>query len=73
MKKEIVEKLSVLITGAFGFVAALAWNSAIQEIFKVLFGESSSIVAMVLYATVVTIVAVIATVWIGKTSEKLKK
>ena len=72
MKKEIVEKLSVLITSAFGLVAALAWNSAIQQIFKTLFGESNSIAAMVAYATVVTIVAVVATLWIGKTSEKLK-
>lgn len=72
MKKEIVEKLSILITSAFGLVAALAWNSAIQEIFKVFFGEASSITAMVSYATIITIVAVIATVWIGKVSEKLK-
>jgi uncharacterized membrane protein YidH (DUF202 family) len=72
MKKEIVEKLSILITSAFGLVAALAWNSAIQQIFKTFLGEASSITAMVSYATIITIVAVIATVWIGKVSEKLK-
>jgi len=33
MKKEIMEKLIALITTAFGLVAALAWNSAIQAIF----------------------------------------
>jgi len=72
MKKEIVEKLSVLITSAFGFVAALAWNSAIQQIFQTIFGQSSNIAAMVAYATVITVIAVTATVWIGKVSEKLK-
>jgi len=72
MKKEIVEKLAILITSAFGLVAALAWNSAIQQIFKTLFGESSSITAMVSYATVITIVAVVATIWVGKVSDKLK-
>ncbi|MCR4311001.1 MAG: DUF5654 family protein [Candidatus Taylorbacteria bacterium] len=72
MKKEIVEKLSILITSAFGLVAALAWNSAIQQIFKHLFGEASSIPAMLAYALVVTVIAVIATVWVGKVLEKLK-
>ncbi|MDP1689938.1 MAG: DUF5654 family protein [bacterium] len=72
MKKEIVEKLSILITSAFGLVAALAWNSAIQQIFKTFFGEASSITAMIVYATVITVIAVVATIWIGKVSEKLK-
>lgn len=72
MKKEIVEKLAILITSAFGLVAALAWNSAIQQIFKTLFGESSSIAAMLAYATFITIIAVVATIWIGKVSDKLK-
>lgn len=73
VKKEIIEKLAILITSAFGLVAALAWNSAIQEIFKRFFGESSSIMAMLGYAFIVTVVAVIATIWIGKMSEKFKK
>jgi len=72
MKKEIVEKLAILITSAFGLVAALAWNSAIQEIFRRFFGEASSIIAMLSYAFVVTAIAVAATVWIGRVSEKLK-
>ncbi|MDP2665549.1 MAG: DUF5654 family protein [bacterium] len=72
MKKEIVEKLSILITSAFGLVAALAWNSAIQQIFKTFFGEASSITAMLAYATVITVIAVVATIWIGKVSEKLR-
>ena len=31
---DVIDKLSALITAAFGLVAALAWNSAIQQIFK---------------------------------------
>jgi len=37
MKKDIIEKLATLITAAFGLVAALAWNSAIQNIFVRIF------------------------------------
>jgi hypothetical protein len=73
MKKDVIEKLAALITAAFGLVAALAWNTAIQEIFKRIFGTASSISAMLFYAVVVTIIAVIATVWIGKAAEKADK
>ena len=69
MKSEIVEKLSVLITAAFGLVAALAWNGAIQEIFKTFFGEVSGIIAMLVYAVVITLIAVFVTIWIGKLSK----
>jgi len=72
VKKEVIEKIAILITGAFGLVAALAWNEAIQTIFKTIFGEASSISAMLTYAVVITIVAVIATIWIGRVAERHK-
>ena len=70
MKKEVIEKLATLLTAAFGFVAALAWNGAIQTIFKEIFGEASSITAMLLYAVIITIIAVIVTIQIGKAAAK---
>jgi uncharacterized BrkB/YihY/UPF0761 family membrane protein len=73
VKSEIIEKLSVLSTGAFGLVAALAWNSAIQKIFQDIFGEQSSIGVMLGYAVIVTVLAVLITLWIGRISEKAKK
>ncbi|MBU3964526.1 hypothetical protein KJ591_03310 [Patescibacteria group bacterium] len=73
MKVEIVEKLSALITAAFGLVAALAWNGTIQAIFKKVFGTADGILSMLVYAIVVTIIAIVATIWIGKVAEKAKK
>jgi uncharacterized BrkB/YihY/UPF0761 family membrane protein len=73
MKDQIIEKLSTLITAAFGFVAALAWNSAIQAILKKVFGEKEGIVPMLTYAVIVTVIAVLVTIWIGKAAEKVKK
>ncbi len=70
MRNEVVEKLAALITAAFGLVAALAWNSAIQEVFRVIFGENSGLWAMITYAVIVTIVAVVVTLWIGRVSSK---
>ena len=72
MKSEVTEKLAALITAAFGLVAALAWNGAIQAIFKQVFGSSDTIGAMLVYAVVVTIIAVFATIWIGRVAEKNK-
>lgn len=72
MRTDIIEKLALLITGAFGLVAALAWNTAIQQIFTDIFGKASSITAMLSYAVIITIIAVLATIWIGKVEEKAK-
>jgi hypothetical protein len=72
MKSEVVEKIAALVTAAFGLVAALAWNGAIQAIFKKVFGTAEGIGAMLTYAIVVTIIAVLVTIWIGRVSERAK-
>ena len=71
-KTEVIEKIAALITAAFGLVAALAWNGAIQELFKLVFGDQSTLVAMFVYAVVVTIIAVIAVILIGRAAAKAK-
>lgn len=70
MNPEVVKALAGLITAAFGLVAALAWNTAIQEIFRIIFGDQSGVFAMIFYAVVVTIIAVIATIAIGRVAAK---
>ncbi|MFC2135147.1 DUF5654 family protein [Bacteroidota bacterium] len=77
MNKEIIEKLAALVTAAFGLVAALAWNDAIKALFKGPCGTEGagslctlSIGGPWVYAIIVTIIAVIAAVWIGKVAEK---
>ena len=73
MRKQIIEKVAALMTAAFGLVAALAWNTAIQQIFKNIFGDQSSVAAMVTYAVVVTTIAVLVIVWIGRVAERSDK
>ncbi|HUV82207.1 MAG TPA: DUF5654 family protein [archaeon] len=72
LNSEVIDKIAALITAAFGLVAALAWNGAILAIFQQIFGEATSVPAMVIYAVVVTIIAVIATIWIGRAAAKSK-
>jgi len=72
MKKEVIEKISALMTAAFGLIAALAWNDAIKSLFveggPLAFVASSGVWV---YAIFVTVLAVIMTVWIGKFSQKI--
>lgn len=74
MKEQIIEKMATLITSAFGLVAALAWNDAIKKMFEQYYpnrGEGLS--AQVVYATVVTVIAVFAAVWVGRAAGKEKE
>lgn len=73
MKGEVIDKIAALVTAAFGLVAALAWNGAILAIFKKIFGTAEGILSMIVYAVIVTIIAVFATIWVGKAAEKSKK
>ncbi|MCF7866855.1 DUF5654 family protein [Candidatus Woesearchaeota archaeon] len=80
MKKDVLEKMAALITAAFGLVAALAWNDAIKALFV---GPCETEGAGALcslstggpwvYAIIVTILAVIATIWISKIAAKASK
>ena len=80
MNKDVIEKLAALITVAFGLVAALAWNDAIKALFAGPCGSEAAGALCALssfgswvYAVFVTILAVIATVWIGKVAARYNK
>jgi len=73
IKLEIFEKLGMLVTAAFGLVAALAWNQAITKIFIEILGTSENISAMVIYALVVSVFTVVLTIGVARASSKAKK
>ena len=62
----MVETVASLITAAFALVAALAWNEAIKALIARFVDSSDDLMGMLIYAILVTIIAVVATVWIGK-------
>ena len=66
LKTEVLDKMAVLATTAFGLVAALAWNDAIKAIFKEILGDSNTIVPMLIYAIMVTIIAVILIILVAR-------
>jgi len=72
LKTEVLDKIAALVTAAFGLVAALAWNDAIKAVFKEVFGTEDTIGPMLIYAILVTIIAVTLTVTVAKTASKAK-
>lgn len=56
----------------FGFVAALAWNDAIQSLVIQIFGEQSRLAAKFAYAFVLTIAVVLITTQLGRLADKFK-
>ena len=59
-----------LASAAFGVVAALAWNSAITALVRQIFGSGAQVISLFLYAVIITIIAVIVMVNLGKVAER---
>ncbi len=66
VKSEVMKTMATLITTAFGLIAALAWNEAIKAIILQYFPKGSGITGLLIYAFLVTIIAVVATIIIAK-------
>lgn len=74
MTAEVLDKFSALITTALGLVAALAWNTAIQNLFNKIFGEAGGeLVGQFFYAILVTLAVILATIYVGRAAERAKK
>ena len=71
MSKEVMDNIVQLMTAAFGLVAALAWNEAVQALFDALLPNAGDLAAKFLYAVVVTVAVVIVTIRLGRISERL--
>ena len=73
---EVVDKMLTLATSGFALVAALAWNNFIQELvnnyIKKWLPEGSGIISLLVYALIVTVLAVLITIQLSKLLKKLK-
>ncbi len=70
VKSQVLTTIATLMTTAFGLIAALAWNEAIKAIILQLFPKGDGITGLVIYAVLITIIAVVATVIIGRAIAK---
>ena len=73
---EVVSQMLTLATSGFGLVAALAWNSLIQELINNYVKEylpiGSGIISMFVYAAAVTGLAVFVTLQLSQLKERLE-
>ncbi len=72
LKIEILDKLSTLITAAFGFVAAFAWNEAFKVVFLGGLEPGDHPMVLVIYALFVSIMAVLLIIMIARTTARAK-
>ena len=73
--REIVKQMLILSTSGFGLVAALAWNNLIQEIvnnYIKMYLPGAGLISLLIYAIVITTIAVFVTLQLSRLSEKLE-
>ncbi|MBI2033314.1 MAG: hypothetical protein HYT10_02505 [Candidatus Levybacteria bacterium] len=74
---EIVGQMLTLATSGFGLVAALAWNTVIQEFVKeyvtTWLPNQSGLISLLLYAIIVTVFAVLVTIQLSKLKERVER
>ena len=71
ISKMIMETMLTLITTAFAFVAGLAWNEAIQKLIEKFYTAGGAVTGLLIYAVIVTIVAVVVTVLLARIAGKM--
>ena len=74
MTAEVLDKFAELITVALGLVAALAWNTAIQNLVTMIFGKAGiALIGQFVYAVIITLVVIFATIAVSRAAERAKK
>ena len=73
----IIKNMISLATSGFGLVVALAWNEVIkktvEEYIDPWLGKSGGIISMLIYAIVITLLAVIVTMQLSRLQKKMEK
>lgn len=74
---EVITQMLSLATSGFGLVAALAWNNVIQtfvnDYVKKFLPGNSGLFSLLLYAIIVTVLAVLVTLQLSGIKERLER
>ena len=75
---EMVTQMLALCTGAFGLVAALAWNTVVQtfinDFVKPLIPAGQSVIfSQLLYALIISVLVISLTLYLTRVKEKLEE
>ena len=73
----VIKNMVTLATSGFGLVVALAWNEVIKatitEYIDPILGKSGSLISLLIYAIIMTCLAVIVTMQLAQLEKKLEK
>lgn len=69
--KTVITTIITLVTTAFGLVAGLAWNDAIQKLIESVMGPGDALTGLFTYAVIVTIIAVVVTIILARIAAKM--
>jgi hypothetical protein len=70
-RRVFLQTMIALASAAFGIVAALAWNAAIQATIERILGPDGSLTGLYIYAVLATILAVIVLVALGRAAARV--
>lgn len=72
---DFFQKVTLLIIASLGFISAIAWDQFLKIVFAEVFGSVDSIWTKLLYAVIITLIAVLISIVLTKIflSEKTKK
>lgn len=73
VRYEFFKTTTQMIVGAFGLVAALAWNSLVQNAIDRYFGKGEGLKSGLIYAVAVTVIAVAVSFYLGTIAARFKK
>ena len=69
--KTVMKTIITLVTTAFGLVAGLAWNDAIQKLIESVMGAGDALTGLFIYAIIVTILAIVVTIVLARMAAKM--
>ncbi len=70
---EFLKTMTQLATASFGLIAALAWNETIQTFINHFIKAGSGFYSKLIYAVIVTLLAVLVTYLLGKSTYEAKE
>lgn len=77
LPQAIIKQMLALATSGFGLVAALAWNDVVKETLstyvKPYLPEGSKVISSLIYALIVTVLAVLVTLQLTKLQAQIEK
>ncbi len=67
----LLQTMITLASASLGLVAALAWNEAIKQTIRKVFGEDDSLVGLYVYAVIATVIAVVVLLILARAASRL--